>query len=96
MLSVRQIREKAGEKSGILHKLNCCDTPAEIPLVSYAGVEGDLVASGRGGAAAVRLADLFHTGDGIGAGPELGCQDDRITLPQRVNLTEIRVGSSVV
>ncbi len=96
MLSVRQIREKAGAKTGSLHSLNSSNTPAIFALVLNAGIQGDLVASGGGGIAVVRLADLFHAGDGVGAGSKLGCQDDCVALAQRMNLPEIRAGTSVV
>lgn len=75
---------------------NSSDAPAIFPRISHAGIEGDLIAAGEGGAAVVRFAYLFHAGNRVSAALFLGRKGDAVPDIQRVDFSEVGVGPPVV
>ena len=70
--------------------------PAVGSLIRHTGEKSDAVLSGGGQKGVVHFADLTHAGDGIGAGAQLGGQDNGIARIQGVDLGKIEVDAPVV
>jgi len=90
---VNKFQSLERHKSLDLHSL---DTPTVGALVADAGKEGDLILLGPPQHGGIRFLYLAHTNYGVGFGTGLGGEGDAVSNQQRVDLSKVAVGATIV